>query len=269
MKLTTMVFSPTGTTRKALYALRGELANRLDFDSDTLFDFAPPAARLEARVFGPEDFLLLGLPVYAGRVPNVLRAYVSTLKGEKTPAAILVMYGNRSPGDALAELRELLTAGGFQVLGAGAFIGAHSFSRTLAKGRPDEGDLAELGRFAAALADKFRRGDRSADFPVPGTLPLSGYYTPLGMDGAPVNFLKAKPATSDACTRCGLCVRLCPMGSITPEDPSLVPGICIKCCACVKECPVGAKSFQDPGFLSHLAQLEANYQAPKDPEWHV
>lgn len=269
MKLTTMVFSPTGTTRKTLDAMGGVLEERIAFESVTLVDFAQPAVRREPRSFGPEDVLLLGLPVYAGRVPNVLREYVAGLQGRQTPALVLVLYGNRSPGDALAELRELLTAGGFQVLGAGAFIGEHSFSKVLAKGRPDDDDLAEARRFAAALADKLSRGDRSTDYPVPGTLPLTGYYTPLGLDGAPVNFLKAKPLTSEACTRCGLCVRLCPMGSITPEDPSAVPGICIKCCACVKECPVGAKSFQDPGFLSHLAQLEANYQEPKAPEWHL
>ena len=264
-----MYFSPTGTTRRAAAAFGGALAGRLDFSETAELDFAPPASRREAARFGRDDFLILGLPVYAGRVPNVLREFIAGLRGDQTPAVVLAMYGNRSPGDALAELRELLTDGGFLVLGAGAFIGEHSFSQVLAKGRPNDADLAELSRFAGALADKFLRGDRSADYAVPGTLPLQGYYKPLGLDGQPVNFLKAKPETSDACTRCGLCVRLCPMGSIAPEDPSAVPGVCIKCCACVKECPVGAKTFTDPGFLSHLAQLEANYQAPKAPEWYL
>ena len=120
----------------------------------------------------------------------------------------------------------------------------------------------------------------SLSFLALALLPWGKFLHPLA---SPANLLarggrrdSGFPATAlgrnlalEACTRCGLCVRICPMGSITPEDPSSVPGICIKCCACVKECPVGAKAFTDPGFLSHLAQLEANYQAPKAPEWYL
>lgn len=269
MKLTTMYFSPTGTTRRTAETYTESLARELAPERIETLDFGLPGSREEIPAFGREDFLILGLPVYAGRVPNVLRSYIAGLRGEGTPAVLLALYGNRSPGDALAELRELLGEGGFRVIGAGAFIGEHSFSRMLAKGRPDARDLAEIRRFASALAAKFRAGDFSEEYPVPGTLPLTGYYTPLGEDGQPVNFLKAKPATSEACTRCGLCVRLCPMDSIRKDDPSAVPGICIKCCACVKACPQGAKSFEDPGFLSHLRQLEGNYMDPKAPTWHL
>ena len=62
--------------------------------------------------------------------------------------------------------------------------------------------------------------------------------------------------------RCGICAEQCPMGSISFEDPSDVPGLCIKCQACVKYCPQGAKRFTHPDFLSHKAMLERDHSKP-------
>ena len=90
--------------------------------------------------------------------------------------------------------------------------------------------------------------------------PDAPYYRPLGLDGEPKVFLKAKPKTDlDKCTRCGVCASLCPMGSINPDDVTEVAGICIKCHSCVRNCPTGAKYFDDPAFLSHRAMLERDY----------
>lgn len=83
---------------------------------------------------------------------------------------------------------------------------------------------------------------------------------PLGIDGKPAKFLKAKPKTKSNCDHCDLCVKVCPMGSINSEDPSKIDGICIKCQACVKKCPKQAKYFDDPAFLSHVEMLKRNYQ---------
>ena len=79
--------------------------------------------------------------------------------------------------------------------------------------------------------------------------------------GEPIkDFLKAKPVTDPAkCVKCGLCARLCPMGSIDPSDVSNVAGKCIKCCACVKKCPTGAKYFDHEGYLYHQHELEDQY----------
>ena len=78
--------------------------------------------------------------------------------------------------------------------------------------------------------------------------------------------LKAKPVTDpDKCVKCGLCARLCPMGSIDPADVSNVAGKCIKCCACVKKCPTGAKYFDHEGYLYHQHELEDQYAARRAP----
>lgn len=56
--------------------------------------------------------------------------------------------------------------------------------------------------------------------------------------------------------KCGLCAKVCPMGSINPENVAEVTGICIKCGVCVKKCPTHAKHFDDPNYNYHKTELE-------------
>jgi NAD-dependent dihydropyrimidine dehydrogenase PreA subunit len=95
---------------------------------------------------------------------------------------------------------------------------------------------------------------------VEGEDPIRTYYTPRDRNGTPINILKVKPKTdTDKCINCGLCARICTMGSIDPQDVTSVTGICIKCCACVKRCPKGAKYYDDEGYLYHQHELEDVY----------
>ena len=222
--------------------------------------------RKEALTFGPDDLVVLGTPTYAGRVPNVLLPYLTEqIRGAATPAVPVVLFGNRDFDDSLMELRNIMTANGFVPVAAAAFVGEHSFSRTLGAGRPNAADLAEMDNFARAAAQKI--GGLAALPAVPvavaGQEPIRPYYTPRDRHGAPINILKVKPKTDMAlCGGCGLCAARCPMGSIDPTDVSQVKGICIKCCACVKGCPSGAKYFDDAGYLYHQHELEEIYARP-------
>ena len=95
---------------------------------------------------------------------------------------------------------------------------------------------------------------------VRGDDPVGAYYTPLGTDGKPAVFLKAKPKTDpEKCTKCGICATVCPMGSIPKDAPDTCTGICIKCQACILGCPRGAKFFDDEQFLSHARMLEQKF----------
>ena len=134
------------------------------------------------------------------------------------------------------------------------------FSDTLAAGRPDREDMTVLAQLGAAVVTKLGKMTE-----IPAPVQVDGdadapYYRPLGLDGEPKNFLKAKPQTDRSkCTGCGVCAALCPMGSISREDPAEVTGVCIKCHSCVRNCPTGAKYFDDEAFLSHKAMLERDY----------
>ena len=117
--------------------------------------------------------------------------------------------------------------------------------------------------FAVKTAEKIlaEENDRLPITAVPGDPRPEKYYTPLGADGQPANFLKAVPVVdAELCTHCGNCASTCPMGSIDEENPGRMNGICIKCHACVKECSEGARSFSDSVFVSHREMLLKNYR---------
>ena len=83
--------------------------------------------------------------------------------------------------------------------------------------------------------------------------------------GEPANFLKARPVTDpNVCNGGGKCAKVCPMGAIDRSDVSRVTGVCIKCFACVRLCPRGAKSFDDPDLSSHIRMLERDFSGWKE-----
>ena len=266
-------FSPTGNTRKAVVEIADVIARREGIAVREI-DFTLPGAREEVRKFEAGELVIFGTPVYAGRIPNKILPAVQTLfEGNGALAVPVVTFGNRSFDNALIELRIELEQHGFHTVAGAAFVAEHVFSNKLAAGRPDEKDLELIRRFAGDVAEKIKgleEGplDGMAEIPAPaavkGIEPVPAYYRPLQEDGSPANFLKAKPKTSDSCNDCGICARVCPMGSISPEDYRTVTGICIKCQACVKSCPVHAKFFDDPVMLSHTRMLEQHYERPAE-----
>ena len=262
-------FSGTGTTQKVATTLAKSVAQSLGAGYQE-YSFNLPQAREKELTFAPEDLVVLGVPVYAGRVPNLLLPYVQNkIHGNGALAVPVVLYGNRNFDDGLIELRNVARDNGFHPITAGAFVGEHSFSRILGAGRPDEEDMALVQQ----LADKTAQMVKELTEPpaqaveVEGCDPIRPYYTPRDRHGEPIkDFLKAKPVTDpDKCVKCGLCARLCPMGSIDPNDVSNVTGKCIKCCACVKKCPKGAKYFDHEGYLYHQHELEDQYAGRRAP----
>ena len=269
-------FSPTGNAERVARTAAETIAESLGVAPPEGVSLNPPNARRTEYAFGPADFLVMACPVYAGKLPNkILPDLQSCLRGNRTPAAALVTFGNRAYDNALAELVSVLTADGFVTVSAAALVGEHAFTGKLGGGRPGVMDMWELRDFARETADAVRNLSASADASVspdvgagfapvrvPGD-PGAPYYVPKDADGLPAKFLKAKPKLNARCNRCGACARLCPMGAIDPRDVSNVPGTCIKCQACVTRCTRRARYFDDPAFLSHVAMLEQYFTDPK------
>ncbi len=266
-----MYFSGTGTTAKVVTAVARGISTGTGAKPEdaVIIDFSPLEARKKAYSFTAGEAVVFGVPVIAGRVPNVLLKFLDTLQGGGALAVPIVLYGNRNFDDALMELRNILEEKGFHTIAAAAFIGEHSFSRTLAAGRPDGEDMKKADAFARAVAEKLMNLQEIPEEPifVDGEEPLRGYYQPRDRNGVHINILKVKPKLDmSKCTKCGICVEACPMGSIKKEAPGIVDGICIKCCGCEKKCPEGALYFDDPGYLYHKEELEIVYADRQEPK---
>ena len=249
-------YSATGNTQTVARAIGEALAQGLNAALCEV-DFTLPAARQAVQTFGPGDLVVAATPVYAGRVPNKMLPYVQEkLVGGGALAVPVVTFGNRNFDNGLKELQVELEGHGFHVVAGAGVPTEHVFSAKLAPGRPNGDDLAGLAAFGRQVAEKVAALTEAPAQPVEvrGEFPAP-YYKP-----------KTDPAK---CNGCGVCAAVCPMGSVSAEDPSQVNGICIKCQACVKKCPTGAKYFDDEAFLSHVAMLEQNFTRPTQAEFFL
>lgn len=255
-------FSPTGATKKVTEEIARSAAHELAVPFP-VYDLTLPAGRKDTLRFDRHDLVVFGTPVYAGRVPNKFLPEIRRIfSGNDALAVPVVTFGNRSYDNALIELRNEMESKGFHTIAGGAFVAEHAFSKSLAEGRPDPEDMEMIRSFGKDIADKVAGLEELPDpVEVKGTEPIPPYYQPLGTDGKPAVFLKAKPKITEECIKCWKCLHVCPMGSITNDDDVWkVEGICIKCQACIKACPAGVVYFDDPAFLSHVAMLELNYR---------
>jgi ferredoxin len=262
-----MYFSPTATTKKVVTSIAERISERLNLENKVNYiDFTPPEKRTEKLLLKKDDLLIIGVPVYAGRVPNILLKYLKEVKSSGALAVPVVVYGNRNYDDALIELKCILESNGFNIIAAGAFIGEHSFSYTLGKGRPDGKDMSIISEFSDIIQSILIKQELDKNVEILGNIPFRPYYIPKNNMGMPVDIRKVIPKTKDICNDCKLCSKICPMGSIDAIDTHRLNGICIKCGACIKMCPVQAKYFDDIGYLKHKEELEINFESRREPE---
>lgn len=269
-KVTAVFFSAVGHTKEVTETIARQIAQKLQIPLEE-DDFTLPPARDHVRSFSPDTLVVFGTPTYAGRVPNKVLPFVQDLfKGQNTPAISVVTFGNRNFDSSLTELTQELCGNGFRVFAAGAFVCQHVFSHKLAAGRPDEADIEAMKQFARDALNKLNAAANTEDLSLPlirNGEPVKPYYTPRCLDGRPAKFLPTKPRLhEELCNNCGICVRVCPMGSVAPDNVALVRGICIKCHACIYKCPAEAKYFDNEDLRSHIAMLEKNFMERKDPE---
>ena len=143
-------FSPTGTTKTIVNEITKYFSRKKE-EYDLLNN--PPEEEIS---FGNEDFLVVGMPVYAGRIPAVCAESLSKIKGNNTPVIAAVIYGNRDYDDALLELKTILGENGFIVISAGAFIAQHSIFPGVGYLRPDIKDKQAVRRLTKNNSEKFK-----------------------------------------------------------------------------------------------------------------
>jgi len=264
-------FSPTGTTKAVV---RG-IARGIDHRDVECIDITRPYARKRSLQTSDHELLIVGVPVYMGRVPAHSSEWLHTLQAHNTPAVCVAVYGNRAYDDALLELHDILTGRGCKPVAGAVFIGEHSFSTTetpTAKARPDAGDLKHAELFGQKIQEKLNTIPSANQIPevhIPGGHPYRGEpIHPYRRDSVfwNVDFI----SVSDACTRCGVCADGGPVGAIDPENRRVIETEkCITCCACIKHCPGHARTIK-PGLVRDASvRLNTLYKERKEPEYFL
>ena len=132
-KVWAVFLSPSGPTEKVVMTVATAAAKALKINSVNIYDWTLPEAREKKLRFTNEDFVIVGTPTYAGRIPNKLMPYVrDNIKGEGTLGAAVVTYGNRSIDESLMELCLLMWGNGFNVVGGAGACTQHVFSKIMA-----------------------------------------------------------------------------------------------------------------------------------------
>jgi len=235
-------------------------------------------ARPRPPALGKVDLLGVACPTMYFRPTFAMERFVARLPAAAKPRpAFLLATAGGEPGAHFSLLAEQLHHKGYVALGAHWVMfpeswpvhlslvkrlsGSAAYGRQLCEGRPGlrpwlsllwpevgapgPEDREKLERFLKRMlgeAPGFRPeaapSVQGLHRPLPGfnllgrmmTLEMAGLYT-------------AVKVVPERCTRCGVCVKVCPAGCITREGKDALPVFgpgCTGCWACFQHCPEGA-----------------------------
>ncbi len=243
-------FSATGNTKKGT----NSIAKVFDRDFKIL-DFTVLSRLPVKTTFDEDDLIVIGAPVYGGRIFKDALERFKVLKGKDTPCIVTVSYGNRHYDDALLELCDFVKERGFIPFAAAALVGEHTFGN-IQIGRPDTEDIATNIKFANDVIFK----NKIEPIEVPGNRPYKEGGVGAGF----------RPETSKTCIKCGLCANNCPMEAISFEDYKTIDNSkCIACFRCIKSCPVSAKVIKDNNYVEFAKNFTEKLKERRENEYFI
>lgn len=248
-KITGFCFSPSGRSKNILDTAM------LEFNGEKEYIDLFKREELEIHNYDEKDLVIINLPVFAGRIPNIAREKLKNIKGKNTPAIAMVSYGNRDYEDSLLELTDLLKEQGFKILGAGAFISRHSIFLEVANNRPDNKDKEIIRNFISKCNNKLNNNIFN-NLVIKGSRP---YKEP--------KLIPLMPTGDESCIECGDCVEICPVYAISLDDPRETDKEkCINCTACIYTCPNGSRNYHMEIYENVYEKFKIDNGKRKEPE---
>ena len=253
-------FSATKTTEKIIK----NIAKGLKFEKHNFLDLTKADNREQFLKLKKDELLVIALPVYGGRVPNLLRKWMSNLEADETPTVCISVYGDRDYGDHMIELKEMVKKQGCRPFSHAAFIGEHSFlinRPTEYTSRPNAEDLEKAEQYGFNIKSELvlaKSIDDLTEKNVPGVIP-SGEKKTLRDD-----FISVNPN----CIGCGACYKVCPVDAIDKFRFDIVDREkCIACCACIKACNNKARGMKNPSTIYNYYEMAKDWlKEPKKIE---
>jgi ferredoxin len=227
-ELKLVYFSPTDTTKNILH----KIADEMSFSISEEFNLTNYEYKDFGHIFEENDVILLGFPVYGGRVPKTAKNRFNGLKGNGAKIITILTYGDMHYDNSLIEIYELLKNNGFIIIGMAAFVSQHSIAKNIGFNRPNNEDYELLKYFARKLVEKIN-GNK-----------ISGIEIEVANAFGKYNTIPIKPKTKNNCSGCGLCIKLCPENAIKNDNLRTTDkNKCICCIRCIKYCPNKARNL--------------------------
>ncbi|MEG1553854.1 MAG: EFR1 family ferrodoxin [Rikenellaceae bacterium] len=229
-KVNLVYFSATGTTLKVVKAV----AKGTGITEIIHFNITK---NYEKEILVSQNAItIFGMPVYAGRIPQIAIDSLNRFSSNGSPAIVVCTYGNRDFDDAVLELKNIVEKNNFHVVSAGAFIAQHSIFPQVAKGRPDNSDLASAEELGGKSIETLARYESINTLPQ---LTVKGNFPYRAITSIPI-----RPKTNNKCNKCYRCVKECPTGAISENNPHKIDKTkCIACAHCISICDKKAKHF--------------------------
>ena len=249
MKIFEIVFSATGRTKKVV-----DIISSVFTEEKQKIDLSEYNTENKIYNLSEDDFCIVAVPVYGGRVPTPAANRLRNINGNGAKALLVAVYGNRAVDDCLLELKNILIEQGFKCTSAISAVAEHSMMPQFATGRPDYKDKEDLEKFAMQIKEKLENNTLPDSIEVPGNFP---YVKASSMP------LKIK--VNKNCIKCGKCAKRCPVEAIPFDDPSRTDNKkCITCMRCIEECPQHARSLP-PTLMSAVSKaMKSKFEGRKE-----
>lgn len=228
--------SGTGNTRHCTE----KMVHLLDGNAQAV----PMEERQAAELLSQHDFIIFGYPVQYSNAPVMVRDFIKSHAGlwKEKKVLCLATMGLFS-GDGAGCCARLLKKYGAEIVGGLHLCMPDSICDVKLLKRPVEKNR-KIIRAADRKIEKWAEKIRQGSYPKDGLYfydRIAGLLCQRLWFSGKTRDYSDRLKISDACTGCGLCIRLCPMENLMLENGRAKAGNrCTMCYRCISSCPVQA-----------------------------